>query len=119
MRSDMERVLIQRPRTRIDNVGYPRQLAAHADPETLPEREGMRRRILECITPLGPLRRFLCRRCGRPWNQVYSEVCASCDRRTLRGWHLPRHVEDEVGLRRRPGCYREFYVDDQGVLRES
>ena len=41
---------------------------------------------------LGPLERFLRRRLGRPWNEVYSEIRASVDERTVTGNHLLLHL---------------------------
>lgn len=40
-----------------------------------------------------PVERFLEANAGRPWNRVYSVLCGRFDRRTLKGWHLLRHVD--------------------------
>jgi hypothetical protein len=45
---------------------------------------------------LGPLQRFLRRSVGRPWNDVYSEMCASLDKRKTTGQHIFDHVKDMV-----------------------
>jgi hypothetical protein len=45
---------------------------------------------------LGPLERFLRRSVGRPWNDVYSEMCASLDRRKATGQHIFDHTEQMV-----------------------
>lgn len=37
---------------------------------------------------LNPTERFLRSRAGRPWNDVYSELCRRYDRRSLKGYHL-------------------------------
>lgn len=83
---------------------------------------------------LKPLQRFLRARLGRPWNDVYSEICSHTDRRSTIGNHLLDHVRFEViqrvlimhgvpyycGHRFLSGSpYRGFYVDEQGVLSEA
>ena len=45
---------------------------------------------------LGPLERFLRRSVGRPWNDVYSEMCASLDKRKTTGQHIFDHTEQMV-----------------------
>ncbi|MGZ4843036.1 MAG: hypothetical protein ACXV5J_14895, partial [Candidatus Angelobacter sp.] len=45
---------------------------------------------------LGPLRRFLEKNVGRPWNDVYSEMCASLDKRKATGKHIFDHATDMV-----------------------
>jgi hypothetical protein len=41
------------------------------------------------LTPLGKL---LVKNAGRPWNQVWSEVCEHADERSTSGYHLREHV---------------------------
>lgn len=45
---------------------------------------------------LGPLRRFLRSCIGRPWNDVYSELCQRLDHNTMAGQHVLDHVQDYV-----------------------
>jgi len=78
---------------------------------------------------LAPLRRALSKNVGRPWDKVYSEICANNSLHTLRGYHLRLHVEYFVTLDcRREGkrivdpagralCYPEFYVLN-GILHQ-
>jgi hypothetical protein len=47
---------------------------------------------------LGPLRRYLRKQVGRPWNAVYSEMSQILNHRTLSGQHIWRHVFHEVEL---------------------
>lgn len=47
---------------------------------------------------LGPLRKYLRRQVGRPWNTVYSEMNASLDKRSLTGLHIWDHVKYEVEI---------------------
>ena len=86
MRSDMHKVIVERPRTRAGHgVFIRRALRRHArrDPEGAPAYRGMRRpyqwgydRYAKSLNEnLRPLERFLQSRAGRPWNDVYSEIC--------------------------------------------
>ena len=45
---------------------------------------------------LGPLRRFLRSKVGKPWNDVYSELCDRLDSSTMAGQHVLAHVDDYV-----------------------
>ena len=54
---------------------------------------------------LGPLKGFLRKNVGRPWDKVYSELCAGLDKRKVTGWHIFTHVEQFV----EKNCY--FAVD--------
>lgn len=89
---------------------------------------------------LNPLRRFLEKQVGRPWDKVYSELCQGADSRNIRGFHLRSHIEDTVvlncdvvktenGYRQRPKWYHQgnepvlfgtddLFVDDNGILRK-
>ena len=72
---------------------------------------------------LAPLYKFLESRCGRPWNDVYSEICLAADPRGIRGFHLRQHVQQyvnlsnyDVGLRYSHG---PFFVDRDGTLQKA
>jgi hypothetical protein len=45
---------------------------------------------------LGPLKRFLRKNVGRPWDKVYSELCSGLDRRKVTGLHIFQHLEHFV-----------------------
>jgi hypothetical protein len=75
-----------------------------------------------------PCRRFLISRAGRPWDEVYSEICRKFDRRTLPGRHvIEGHLLHEVERHRigrygsvvdvRTGTHELLYVDAKGILR--
>lgn len=84
---------------------------------------------------LGPMYRWLAKQCGRPWNEVRSEIAKTFDGRTTAGRHilhdhLLKSVEETPDLHYgryylRPEdwttSYRrgEFYVDANGILREK
>jgi hypothetical protein len=72
---------------------------------------------------LAPAMRWLDRQVGRPWNRVYSELCAKFDRRTIAGNHV---VADHMlvvvfrgDLSRARNRERYFEVDPQGILRRG
>lgn len=97
MRPDMPQVIIERPR--INGVkspkGYRRRWQRTAL-EDLPRCEGVRRRWTSCpkwqTDLLGPLERFLRKQVGRPWDTVYSEICAEIRRDSAVQDHLRDHV---------------------------
>ena len=45
---------------------------------------------------LGPLRRYLRKQVGRPWNKVWSEISRILDNRSLSGQHIFDHIQWEV-----------------------
>lgn len=51
---------------------------------------------------IGPLRRYLRKQVGRPWDTVWSELSATLDKRSVSGSHIFDHIEREVELH----CYR-------------
>jgi hypothetical protein len=58
---------------------------------------------------LGPLYRFLRTNVGRPWDKVYSELCAGLDKRKATGLHIFQHLESMV--------QRNCYLDDNRNVR--
>jgi hypothetical protein len=96
------------------------------DPDALPEKAGDRHRLRGgCKWPgdrVQPLLRWLEKQVGRRWDDVWSEVCAGNDARSIDGWHLRQHVEMAVELPWTPWWYRRgpgsLYVDERGVLRQ-
>jgi hypothetical protein len=84
---------------------------------------------------LGPMYRWLQSQCGRPWNDVRSEVTKTFDTRTTAGRHivydhLLSSVEEGPDYNYRRYYYGpedyttsyhryDFYVDNEGVLREK
>ena len=45
---------------------------------------------------LGPIRRFLDKQVGRPWDRVHSELCAVLDRRKVTHAHVFTHIYQYV-----------------------
>jgi hypothetical protein len=59
---------------------------------------------------LGPLRRWVGKQVGRPWNKVYSEICQVIDKRKVTHAHVLDHLYNWV-------C-RNPFRDTKGVWRE-
>lgn len=127
MRRDMKDVIIDvyRRGGYYDGIGHMRC----RDLEDMPVHEGMKDHHGYGKEPndrLNPLRRFLEKNLGRPWNKVYAEICEDADVRSIRGWHMREHVKQMVisetelaailGHRWRDH-YWEFYEDSKGILR--
>ncbi len=132
MRKDMKRVIIEVVRfedrgttSRGSGVRSRERILVARDPEALPERLGTCRRLWGGTRSpsdrLGPLWRWLRRQVGRPWDNVWSEVCSTNDERTIDGWHLRRHLSGWVRPhRQRPrGQFygAVYFVDRHGILR--
>jgi hypothetical protein len=103
MRSDMAKVIVERPRVgsrmRGKSKGYRRRLQRLGH-DGLPSHEGMKRRhqgqTKYLNEHLGPLRRYLDSQVGRPWNKVFSEICAHIDRDSAVQDHVRDHVAQYV-----------------------
>jgi hypothetical protein len=114
MRADMSRVIVERPRRGgVDRRG-------RAVPfDNLPQREGMRRpyRISgggkELNENLAPLRRYLERQVGRPWDKVYAEIAACLRASSTVQQHVRDHLSDFIAIkpRRRHGWYFSYPSD--------
>ena len=99
MRSDMQKVLTERPRGGTSR--YREERFESRDPDDYgPIRESMswRRhgRSKDFNDHLGPVRRFLESNIGRPWNKIWSEVCEHAKLNSVQGRHLRQHVWDYV-----------------------
>jgi hypothetical protein len=71
---------------------------------------------------LNPLWRFLQRRCGTPWDDVYSEICRHNRRGSAVGEHIFQHLRDYVRVKISDVSHwfgPDFFVDGDGVLRRS
>ncbi len=146
MRWDMKHVIIDRPRKGGDGgkskppKGTKRRwqrLAAEDYPtsESTARRYGANCKYLN--EHLAPLIRWLRGNCGRPWNKVYSEICAGLSVRNATSAHVRDHAEkfvlqntllingsvcDSRGNPLNVGrwVWCPFYVDPRnGILREA
>lgn len=134
MRSDMMKVLCERPRrggwtnSRKGIIGVIRRakISSNIDFDSfddyLPTKIGMKayainkgRKVLRCERKdlnenLNPLWRFLYKNCGQPWSEVYSEMREMCDARSAIGYHIFQHALDSWGF---------GWVHDCGLTREN
>ncbi|MDJ0942466.1 MAG: hypothetical protein QNJ30_03335 [Kiloniellales bacterium] len=100
MREDMFKMIVERPRR---GVRRAHRVKSRLDP--LPERTkvGMKRSAFEqkgrmkwLNENLAPLRRYLRKQRGRPWDKVYSEICARLDTRSTVKQHVRDHLQDLI-----------------------
>jgi len=139
MRADMSRVIVERPRRGgVDRRGRAVPL------DDLPHREGMRRPhalsggARELNENLSPLRRYLERQVGRPWNKVYAEITEHLRADNAVQQHVRDHLSNFVAIKPRrchgwyftyPGdgkepfsrlWYQPLYVDEKdGILKRT
>jgi hypothetical protein len=98
-----------------------------------PFRESIRRphhehgQAKELNENLAPLRRYLERRVGRPWNKIYAEIAAHLRADNTVQQHVRDHIQDFVALKPRHiefayrrGWYQRLYVDQkEGFLKRT
>ncbi|HEY6250011.1 MAG TPA: hypothetical protein VI685_08615 [Candidatus Angelobacter sp.] len=118
MRSDMKKVVVERPRSgsrqRNNKFGARIPYIPDYDYDEQPKKArgfesftaGFRKRFTDV---LGPLDGFLRKNVGRPWDKVYSELCAGLDKRKTTGLHIFQHVKDMVATSCRYGPDRKVY----------
>ena len=103
MRHDMARVIVERPRIPAFNSRKGRRRSL----DDLPKHEGLRRaqslrgdrKTLN--ENLMPLRRYLERQVGRPWDKVYSEIAAHLRVDSAVQQHVRDHLSDFVAVQPR------------------
>lgn len=109
MRRDMAKVLVERPRTRGSDkrfgerkLAFERASRDRDDPEALPRLMPTKFASTSCLNEnLAPLRRFLRRRVGARWDDVYSELRAHLAPRRAVDMHVLEHLYDDVVFTRR------------------
>ena len=112
MRSDMHKVIVERPR-RGGGVGT--RPGRRRDYDDLPVREGMRRRHVLAGSEkalnehLAPLERYLRKQVGRPWNAVYRDICARIRPDSAVQLHVRQHIRDYVEFDVEPGSRGVVY----------
>lgn len=146
MRSDMAKVLVERPRTGRAMAKYKRRgtvreatWAEREDAQTT--YESMRAKKYrwwhkDLNENLAPFWRFIDGCIGRPWAKVYAEICEHVDRSSAVQAHILQHVWDRV---ERNPIYRDgkvyslprfisepreidrfsYYIDQHGILRRG
>ena len=108
MRSDMHKVIVERPRflrarwenkktsLRLTNQQRAEATDSAEEYDSGPRRASSARHEKWLNENLAPLRRYLVRQVGRPWNKVYSEIRQTIDTRSAIGLHVLQHLEDYV-----------------------
>lgn len=97
MREDMYKVIVERPRRGKDGDAAAARLRRDFDsPMRLGMRAGYGYRSLN--ENLAPLRRYLRAQLGRPWNKVFSEICAGIDRRNTVQQHIHHHIRNFIAV---------------------
>lgn len=138
MREDMYKVIVERPRRgKYGDANARRLRDAWDGPVRLGTRAGYGYRSLN--ENLAPLRRYVRAQVGRPWNKVFSEICAGIDRRNTVQQHIHQHIRDFIALnvvvrdghlvdladrwkvlRADSGISQELYVDPRtGLIRHN
>jgi hypothetical protein len=136
MRDGMSKLLVERPR---HGGGVKFQRRARRKWQQIPIDEGPRAEankerwrqtkggMKSLNENLAPLMRFLRRRIGRPWDEVYSEICERINRNSAVQLHIwqhlmmavlldPRKIEERISDQRRYRAGYWLYVDPQSKL---
>lgn len=119
MRSDMGKVITERPRSksRLPTAKFGKTIAwrgwdeDYAEPKFASGSQGALYGWEEkqFTDVLGPIYKFLNAQVGRPWNKVYSELCQVLDKRKLTHKHVFDHVEMYVERHVRMGRDGQYY----------
>jgi hypothetical protein len=132
MRKDMAKVLVERPRL-IDSTEH---RGRKLPDELLPKSLGVRRAVREAggfkqlNENLAPLRRYLERQVGRPWNKVFSDIAANLKSTSTVQQHVRDHINDFVQLHPHADArvwagserrwFQALYVDPRdGILKRT
>jgi hypothetical protein len=124
MRSDMHKVIVERPRygsRETARVKLRNDRASEQDRGFI----GHRRHILTqghddkgSSDNLRPLARYLWKQRGRPWNKVYSEICAGSNIASTVQRHLREHLDDLVMLQLSRGRRGEWIYRGKSLAAE-
>jgi hypothetical protein len=124
MRADMKKVVVERPRggsrQRNNKFGARLRYIPDHDYDDQPKKArgfesyGSDGRGKWFTDVLGPLERFVRSNLGRPWDKVYSELCAGLDKRKVTGLHIFQHLDDFVERNCYLGADRKPYTTRYG-----
>jgi len=126
MRWDMNEVIVETGRSGMrERKGELRVIQNYArteDYEGFPTHESMSRHRYSSWRSMGdklnPLRRYLRANLGRKWDDVYSEIRAVNDKRSILGFHLLTHLAQYIDLGKPKYWRNRFFEDENGILRE-
>ena len=119
----MHKVVTERPRT--GGRGKSRKtydkavLPKDKDDDYRPQKESMRRKhkvnrdYKQFSDLINPLYRYLEKQVGRPWDEVWSDICKVLKGNSTQAQHIKQHVKDAIKYS------REVTVDDAGILRRA
>ena len=114
MRDDMSKVIVERPRFKPRRAsGCPPKIDADSD---LPAFIGMKRLHKErqnyktLNENLAPLKRYLFKQVGRPWNKVYSEISEHLRADNPVQQHVRDHLKDFVEINPRCGLTSRYSI---------
>ena len=114
MRKDMHKVVIERERwgssIRSKKTGG-RVRVAEAEDYDGPTRAPARQTDRMSTDVLNPLKGFLRKNIGRPWDKVYSELRQGLDARSVTGLHIFQHLEYMVQTNCVLGADRKMYTE--------
>ena len=112
MRSDMFKIIVERPRWGASHAASPK-LKRTKDYNL--KHIGLKRHAYESARytksfneNLAPLVRFLRSRLGQPWDSVFSEICQNLDTGSTVKMHVRQHIEDFVLTRISSGRHGEW-----------
>jgi|RhiMethySRZTD1v2_1073278.scaffolds.fasta_scaffold471101_2 hypothetical protein len=97
----MFKVIVERPRSG-SRMRWSGRTRRFLNSEDAPSKIGMQRGhgTRKWLNEhLGPLRKFLGRRVGRPWDAVHGEICAVIDTRSTVKQHVLSHIGDFVAVK--------------------
>lgn len=96
MRDDMDKVIVERPRTgwRVQGDGRIWRNSKEAGSHLGMKRGYKHRKWLN--ENLAPLKRWLHKQVHRPWDKVYAELCSGIDRRSTVQAHIFEHIDQFV-----------------------
>lgn len=101
MRQDMHKVIVERERRGGRGRARGGLGEKNAGIDDLPTKQGIRKRhqrsgLRELNENLAPLKRYLRKQVGRPWNKVYSEIAANLRTTSAVQQHVRHHLWDFV-----------------------
>jgi hypothetical protein len=92
MRSDMSKVIVERPRR---GGGHDRKRRPAREFDDMPSKQSMKRGhfdLKDLNENLAPLKRYLHKNVGRPWDKVFSEICENIRMDNAVQKHVRSHV---------------------------
>jgi hypothetical protein len=98
MRRDMSKVIVERPRR---GGGRDRKRRQAREFDDMPSKQSMKRGhtdLKDLNENLAPLKRYLRKNVGRPWDKVFSEICENIRMDNAVQKHVRGHVFDYVHL---------------------